>query len=267
MGTAHALEIARNIADLRAMVVVTTDKCYRNDNRLTGYREEDPLGGNDPYSCSKTCAELVTESYRKSFFTGRNCAVATARAGNVLGGGDWSRDRLVPDVVRALGDGSMLRLRNSTATRPWQHVLDPLSGYLMLAERLCAAGDGFAEAWNFGPSDSDSITVEGLVELIFAAWHAEPRWERDTEPNPPESQRLALDATKAREKLGWEPRLSNSETIRWTVQWYKEWYSGRIPDEITSVQIERYQDMLREGDSQRHAGRHAVADSRRDGPS
>lgn len=241
MGTANALEVAREIAGLRAMLVVTSDKCYRNDSRLGGYREEDALGGDDPYSCSKACAELITESYRMSFFKDAKCGVATARAGNIVGGGDWSQDRIVPDVVRALMGESTLRLRNPAATRPWQHVLDPLYGYLTLAERLATHGDKFAGPWNFGPAVGDSVTVGDLVGSIQAAWNSGRNWEHDTGPNPPESQRLAVDATKAREQLEWEPRLSSSEMVEWTVEWYKRCRSDKDAVEITSEQIERFQ--------------------------
>jgi len=241
-GTLHALEIGRHVADLRAMVVVTSDKCYRNDNRVTGYREEDPLGGDDPYSCSKACAEMLAESYNKSFFQTTKCAVATARAGNVIGGGDWSRDRLVPDIIRALAGHTTLALRNSGATRPWQHVLDPLNGYITLAQRLCAEGQRFAGAWNFGPLLTDAVTVEELARSMYGAWGAEPRLERDMGPNPREAQRLAVDATKARENLGWTPRLSSAEMIQWTVEWYKRWRSGKAVAEITAEQIDRYQE-------------------------
>ena len=241
MGTAHALETARDAADLRAMVVVTSDKCYRNDGRLTGYREGDPLGGDDPYSCSKAAAELVVSSYRKSFFGASACAIATARAGNVIGGGDWSRDRLVPDVVRAVVERSPLRLRNPGATRPWQHVLDSLAGYLLLAERLWTDGQEFAEAWNFGPPLGESVTVSDLAESIFAAWREARSWAH-APASEPEPLRLAVDASKARERLGWEPRLSPAETIDWTVDWYRAWHQGQAPEKISARQLERYRD-------------------------
>ena len=242
IGTVHALEIARNLPDLRAIIVVTSDKCYVNDNRLAGYDEDAQLGGDDPYSCSKACAELVTASYRRSFFDGSGCAVATVRAGNVIGGGDWSRDRLVPDVVRALVNESPLKLRNPTATRPWQHVLEPLAGYLTLAERLFTDGPRFAQAWNFGPPASGLATVGELVNSIFSAWEREALWETDAALQPPESQNLAVDAAKARTRLGWKPRLASSDTIDWTVEWYKAWHSGTSPESITSEQIQRYLD-------------------------
>lgn len=240
LGTAHALESARELPNLGAIVVISSDKCYSNDGRRTGYREDDILGGDDPYSCSKACAELVTSSYRKSYFTQGRCAVATARAGNVIGGGDWSRDRLVPDVVRAVVNGSPLKLRNPAATRPWQHVLEPLAGYVTLAERLFTEGRPFAEAWNFGPHPRESTTVADIVGSMFAAWQKEPMWEVDSCVGQRENQNLAVDASKAATRLGWEPRLPNSDTIRWTVDWYKAWHSGESPEAITADQIERY---------------------------
>jgi CDP-glucose 4,6-dehydratase len=242
IGTVNVLEAARSLPELRALLVVTTDKCYVNDDRRGGYSEGDRLGGDDPYSCSKACAELVTSAYRKSFFQGSACAVATARAGNVIGGGDWSRDRLVPDVVRGLVNESPVRLRNPAATRPWQHVLDPLCGYLMVAERLYTDGAPFAQAWNFGPPAGDSATVAELVNAIFAAWKRDALWERDPSPQPAESQHLALDTAKASTELDWSPRLLSAETIGWTVDWYKAWHLGAPPESITSQQIDRYLD-------------------------
>lgn len=243
MGTVNALEIARNLPSLRAMLVVTSDKCYKNDGGPVGYREDAALGGDDPYSCSKACAELVANAYRQSYF-GEGCAVATARAGNVFGGGDWSRDRLVPDIVRAIVADSPLRLRNPAATRPWQHVLEPLRGYLALAERLCTGGRAFAQAWNFGPAGDEARTVAELAASIFAAWKTEARLEIDHAEEAAEAQRLAVDASKARERLGWKPQLSNADAIAWTVEWYKSWHSGGSCRELTARQIRRYERTL-----------------------
>jgi CDP-glucose 4,6-dehydratase len=247
MGVAHALECARNLPNLRAVIVVTSDKCYRNDGRLVGYREDDALGGDDPYSCSKACAELVTESYRRSFFDDSNCAIATARAGNVIGGGDWSRDRLVPDILRAHVADAPLELRNPHATRPWQHVLEPLVGYLTLAEQLHASRTRFAGAWNFGPSANGSITVKELAHAIYDAWGKEPNWQLDSGPNFKEARRLAVDAAKAQESLGWLPRLSAADAVLWTVEWYRAWSSGESAEAATSRQIEQYQRLLGDG--------------------
>ena len=244
MGVAHALECARNLPRLRAMVVVTSDKCYRNDGRIEGYREDDALGGDDPYSCSKACAELITEAFRRSFFQDGRCAIATARAGNVIGGGDWSRDRLVPDILRAHLGGVPLELRNPYATRPWQHVLEPLAGYLMLAERLYESGTTFAGPWNFGPSTGASVTVMQLANAIYDVWGSEPNWTRDARPNPKEAQSLAVDSNRARQKLGWLPVLSSLDAVRWTVEWYTTWHSGGSSEAATSRQIEQYQRFL-----------------------
>jgi CDP-glucose 4,6-dehydratase len=240
LGTVHALEVARDLPSLRALVIVTSDKCYRNDGRFTAYREDDRLGGDDPYSCSKACAELVAACYRKSYFEDR-CAVATVRAGNVIGGGDWSRDRLVPDVVRAVIGGSRLKLRNPTATRPWQHVLEPLDGYAALAERLCVDGPSFAGAWNFGPESAELVTVADLAESILVAWDQEPRWKQDRSHSPAEAGLLVVDSSKARDGLGWRPRLSIAETVGWTAEWYRGWHFGDAPEELTRAQIDRYQ--------------------------
>jgi CDP-glucose 4,6-dehydratase len=247
MGVAHALECARDLPNLRAIIIVTSDKCYRNDGRLAGYREDDALGGDDPYSCSKACAELVTESYRRSFFGNNSCAVATARAGNVIGGGDWSPDRLVPDILRSYLSGAPLKLRNPHATRPWQHVLDPLVGYLTLAEQLHTSPTRFAGAWNFGPSANGSVTVQELAHAIYDAWGKKPNWERDSGPNPEEAQCLAVDAAKARVNLGWSPQLSPADAVLWTVEWYRAWNSGESPAAATSRQIEQYQRLLGDG--------------------
>ncbi len=255
MGVAHALECARDLPNLRAVIVVTSDKCYRNDGRIAGYREDDTLGGDDPYSASKACAELVTESYRRSFFDDSRCAIATARAGNVIGGGDWSRDRLVPDILRAHLAGAPLQLRNPQATRPWQHVLEPLAGYLTLAEQLHTSGAPFAGAWNFGPSANGSVTVAELAHAVYDAWGKEPNWERDSGPNPKEAQCLAVDATKAREELRWSPRLSPADAVLWTVDWYRAWHSGDSPEATTSRQIEQYQSLI--ADSSTAEAQHA----------
>lgn len=219
LGTVHVLEAVRHTPSVEAVVVVTSDKCYENRERLQGYREDESLGGDDPYSASKAAAELVTAAYRRSFFT-RGPAVATARAGNVIGGGDWSEDRLVPDTMRALARGETVRVRNPAAVRPWQHVLEPLSGYLTLAERL-SESDAFAGAWNFGPRDDDAVSVAALVELLVGLWDG-GRWEAAAEVEAPhEAGLLRLDCTKARERLGWQPLLTLKERAELTVAWYR----------------------------------------------
>lgn len=244
MGTVNAMEIARVLPNLRAVVVATSDKCYRNDSRTAAFRENDALGGSDPYSASKACAELVVESYRNSFFQDGRCGTATARAGNVIGGGDWAHDRIVPDCVRALAQGSRLSVRNPGATRPWQHVLDCLAGYVTLAECLWADGKKFGEAWNFGAPPERSLPVAELVKLIFAEWGRPLEWIDDQKHGPPEPQRLSLDASKAENELGWRLRLSPTETVQWTVEWYKACYDGDGVLNTSTAQIDRYEEYL-----------------------
>jgi CDP-glucose 4,6-dehydratase len=227
MGTVHVLEACRTAPNLRAIVSVTTDKCYENREWPWGYRETEPMGGRDPYSSSKGCAELITAAYRSSFFDGPEApAIASARAGNVIGGGDWSEDRLIPDILRAFQDGAPVRIRNPLATRPWQHVLEPLSGYLRLAEALWANGRAFAEPWNFGPRDEDVRPVQWIVEEMAARWGAGAGWERDEGFHPHEARYLKLDISKAGEGLGWTPRWSLPKALETIVAWHKAWLRG-----------------------------------------
>jgi CDP-glucose 4,6-dehydratase len=221
MGTVHVLEALRACAHARAVVVVTSDKCYENRDLERGYHEDDALGGHDPYSSSKACAEIVTAAYRRSFF-GRGAALATARAGNVIGGGDWARDRLVPDMIRAFAGGTPVRIRNPGATRPWQHVLDPLAGYLRLAERLDAQGARHACAWNFGPGVDGSVAVRDVVDEGAKQWGGGACWQADVGDHPHEARVLALDAGLARRELAWTPRLGFAQGIAWTMRWYRE---------------------------------------------
>ena len=219
LGTAHVLEAVRRTPSVEAVVVVTSDKCYDNRERPEGYREDEPLGGRDPYSASKAAAELVTAAYRRSFFA-TGARVATARAGNVIGGGDWAEDRLVPDVIRAVARGETVRVRHPSAVRPWQHVLEPLGGYLALAERLVES-DAFATAFNFGPRDDDAVPVAALVELVLGLW-GDGRWEAVAETDAPhEAGLLRLDWTRARQRLGWRPVLALKEAAALTVDWYR----------------------------------------------
>lgn len=222
LGTVNVLEAVRHCDTVRAVVVVTSDKCYENLERDHAYREGDALGGHDPYSASKACAELVTGAYRRSFFAATRTGIASARAGNVIGGGDWAADRLLPDLVRAFGAGRAAQIRNPGAVRPWQHVLDPLAGYLILAERLCAAPETFAQAWNFGPDSGDVLPVREVADRMVALWGDGAAWAPDTAPQPHEARLLMLDAAKAREKLGWHPRLPVHEALEWTVRWYRQ---------------------------------------------
>jgi CDP-glucose 4,6-dehydratase len=240
MGTVHVLDAARRCAETQAVVVVTSDKCY--DNRETGqaYRETDPMGGRDPYSSSKGCAELVTSAYRQSFF-GSGAAVASARAGNVIGGGDWSAERLLPDLVRAAQRGQAAAIRNPNATRPWQHVLEPLAGYLMLAEGLVRDSAKLAGSWNFGPDEADAVPVEAVANAVTAQWGPPAAWRATTGEHPHEARYLKLDSSKARSQLGWKPRLALRDALAWTVQWYKDQAARADARALCSRQIEQYQ--------------------------
>ena len=242
MGTVHVLEAARGIPALRAAVVVTTDKCYENREWPWGYREDEPMGGHDPYSSSKGCAELVTSAYRRSFFHDADgAAIASARAGNVVGGGDWAEDRLVPDILRAFDAGEPVLIRNPLSTRPWQHVLEPLSGYLALAERLYQDGHGVADGWNFGPRDEDARPVEWIAGRMIAAWGDGARWERDAGYHPHEARYLKLDISKAREALGWRPRWPLDTALERIVDWHKAWARGEDMRALCLRQIADYQ--------------------------
>lgn len=228
LGTVNVLEAVRRCASVRAAVIATSDKCYENVETERGYREDDRLGGRDPYSASKACAELAVAAYRRSFFgdSGGSAGVATVRAGNVIGGGDRARDRIVPDCVRALEAGEMVRVRNPDAVRPFVHVLEPLSGYLLLAQRLLGDPAGFSEAFNFGPEPDSFVTVRDLVSLVLETW-GEGTWEHTPDPDAPhEAGLLYLDVTKARDALSWRPSLTTGEAVRMAVEWYR-----RAPDE------------------------------------
>jgi CDP-glucose 4,6-dehydratase len=221
MGTVNLLEAARVCPSVRGVIIVTTDKCYRNDERGRPFVEDDPLGGHDPYSASKGCAELVTAAYAASFFTDRDVTVASARAGNVIGGGDWASDRIVPDCVRALGAGRPVEVRNPGAVRPWQHVLEPLAGYLLLGARSLE-GPAPIGAWNFGPAPGDALSVRWIVERFLEVW-GEGSWQGslDTaEPQPHEADLLTLDSAKAARELGWRPVWDAGEAVRRTAAWY-----------------------------------------------
>ncbi|MEP6907270.1 MAG: CDP-glucose 4,6-dehydratase [Pseudoxanthomonas sp.] len=222
LGLAHLLEAVRSTSSVRALINATTDKVYLEQPTDSGYREDHPLGGHDPYSTSKACAELVTECYRKSFFVGSGPRVATARAGNVIGGGDWSEDRLVPDLVRAAASGAVLQIRNPDAVRPWQHVLEPLSGYLLLGQALLA-GDAVEGPWNFGPASDATLPVRTLVAQMEAHWPG-LRSEQLVAPHPHEAHTLKLDCSKAAKELAWWPVWNAEETLLRTVQWYRAYY-------------------------------------------
>ena len=227
MGTVHVLEAARHLRSVQAILIVTTDKCYENNGAGTAFREDDRLGGNDPYSNSKACAELATYSYRHSFFNAEGAArVATARAGNVFGGGDWARDRLVPDAMQAFLAGEALRIRNPNSVRPWQHALDPVLGYLTLVERL-ADDQRFVGGWNFGPDAASEVSVGTVVDHLITLWGDGAQWTADPGPHPHEAAYLRLDCAKARSELGWRPRLDLAQGLRRTVDWYKALRDGR----------------------------------------
>lgn len=244
MGTVHVLEAARRVASLRAVVNVTSDKCYDNLETGHAHRETDALGGADPYSSSKGCAELVTSAYRRCFLQGGHApALASARAGNVIGGGDWAADRIVPDAVRATLATRPVRVRNPRAVRPWQHVLEPLSGYLMLAERLLEHGQQYAEAWNFGPDERDCVTVENVVSEFARLWGSPAAWVADPGAHPPEAHFLRLDSAKARSRLGWRPRLGLATALGWTVDWYRRQASGADAAALSTRQIERFMEI------------------------
>ena len=224
MGTVHVLEAMRSCENIKAAVIVTTDKCYENQEWLWGYRENETLGGYDPYSNSKACAELVTASYRQSFFSEKEylqhgVAIASARAGNVIGGGDWSADRLIPDAIAAFEKNEILLIRNPLSTRPWQHVLEPLSGYLLLAQTLVEKGPAFNGAWNFGPNECDVRSVQEVVELLIQHWGSSASWRHDVKPVPHEARSLKLDCSKAKELLGWRPHWPLEKSIEAIVQW------------------------------------------------
>lgn len=245
MGTIHVLESTRSIDSVRATVVVTTDKCYENTERLEGYRESEPMGGHDPYSNSKGCAELVTAAYRQSYFPESKFlehrhAIASARAGNVLGGGDWSEDRLIPDAIKAFEIRQSLNIRNPLATRPWQHVLEPLSGYLVLAQALYQNGPQYMGAWNFGPRDEDVKTVKEVVDLLISKWASPAAWEQDPGSHPHEAHSLRLNISKAQEQLGWAPKWSLDAAIDHIVSWQQAYQNKQDMKAISLSQIHSY---------------------------
>jgi len=245
LGTVHLLDAVRRTPNVRAVVVITSDKCYENQEWHWPYREYEPMGGHDPYSSSKGCAELVIAAYRRSFFepgshSQHQVAVASARAGNVIGGGDWALDRLVPDIVRAFAAGEPVIIRNPEAVRPWQHVLEPLAGYLGLAQRLVTDGTAFAEAWNFGPADSDARPVRYLVSELARLWGDAASW-RSVEPEQVhEAHILRLDSSKARARLGWSPRWTLDEALANIVHWYKVFYYGQDVQACSLSQIQSF---------------------------
>lgn len=245
MGTVNLLEAVRNCESIRAVVNVTTDKCYENKEWLWGYRENEPMGGYDPYSNSKGCSELVTAAYRSSFFSPdsyakHQVAVASARAGNVIGGGDWAADRLIPDFIRALEAKQKIRIRSPLAIRPWQHVLEPLSGYLLLAEKLYTEGSAYAEGWNFGPDDNDAKNVEWIVRKMCSLWGEDAGYEIDMSIHPHEANYLKLDCSKAKNRLGWQPKWPLEYTLEKIIEWVRGYQKRQNMQEICLQQIREY---------------------------
>jgi CDP-glucose 4,6-dehydratase len=249
MGTINVLEAIRQLNQPCVVVNVTSDKCYSNREWVWGYRENEPMGGRDHYSNSKGCAELVTSAYRESFFSPESVnrhhvAIASARAGNAIGGGDWTSDQLIPDLMRAFLAGQPCLIRNPSAIRPWQFVLEPLHGYLMLAERLAQDASRFASGWNFGPAEMDAKPVSWIADELARCWGNSVSWIRDGGLHPPEAHFLKLDASKARAFLGWRPVLPLQQTLDWIVEWYRAFQAGTDLGFCTRTQIERYEALL-----------------------
>lgn len=246
MGTVNILEAAKTCESVKAVVNVTTDKCYDNKEWVWGYREHDPMGGYDPYSSSKGCSELVTAAFRDSYYKNLGKGLASARAGNVIGGGDWSLDRLIPDVMKCIPKNEQVIIRNPQAIRPWQHVLEPLSGYLLLAEKLFIDPLRYSSAWNFGPHLNDTMTVENIVKKIFDSWYDDQKgWKIEPfEDQPHEAHFLKLDISKAISELQWQPKLNLDTAIQWTVDWYQGWMQKQDMQQFIVRQIGQYQDLM-----------------------
>lgn len=241
IGTVNVLEAARHSKNLRALVSVTSDKCYENKEWLWGYRESDPMGGFDPYSSSKGCAELITNAYRKSFFKSRNqCSISSVRAGNVIGGGDWTNGRLIPDIIKALNEKSLIKIRNPNAIRPWQHVLDPLSGYMTLAKNLYEKGDEFAEAWNFGPHDGNCKSVLWIIKKINSYTDNNLEYQFINDESFHEAKLLKLDSSKANTRLNWRPKWNLDHTLKEILNWNLEFKNGTDVYSLCKKTIENY---------------------------
>ena len=251
MGTVHLMEAVRQLKRPCIVVNVTSDKCYDNREWVWGYRESDAMGGHDPYSNSKGCSELVTNAYRDSYFppetlSRHGVAVASARAGNAIGGGDWTANQLIPDLIRAFLDRRPCRIRNPVAIRPWQFVLMPLHGYLLLCERLAEDGARFASGWNFGPAEADAKPVSWIADKLVSSWGEGASWAQDGTAHPAEAQLLRLDTSKARTLLNWHPVLQLDQSLLWIVEWYEAFQAGKDLQSLTRRQIERYEYLLQD---------------------
>ena len=245
IGTVNVLEAVRQVKGSRIVLIVTSDKCYQNNEWLWGYRENEPMGGYDPYSSSKGCAEIIMSAYRHSYFPvedydNHNIAIASARAGNVIGGGDWSNDRLIPDIIKAFMENRPVIVRNPNAMRPWQHVLEPLNGYLCLIERLWGNGPEFSSGWNFGPSD-EVREVSWIVERMVELWGKNAHWNLDKAQHPYEAKYLKLDCSKANNILKWSPKLDLSVTLEWIIEWYRNYLENNNMRNYTELEISRYE--------------------------
>ena len=249
MGTVNLFESIRKAGNVRVILNVTTDKCYEPNKLSKGYQETDRLGGYDPYSNSKACSELVTSSFRDSFFNPKEyqkhgTSLASCRAGNVIGGGDWGKDRLIPDIMRGIISDEIIKIRNPNSTRPWQYVLDPLNGYLTLVEKLWSSGSEFSEGWNFGPLESDEKPVKWIVEKIIKSWSKDIKCDISSDINPHEESHLRLNCIKANSRLGWMPKLNLEQGLEWITEWYKQYEQGNNMKYITEQQIDKFQKLL-----------------------
>ncbi|MDA9943691.1 CDP-glucose 4,6-dehydratase [Paracoccaceae bacterium] len=245
-GTSNLLAIAKKLSSVKSLVNVTTDKCYLNVEQIWSYRETDPLGGHDPYSASKACSEIITQSYYKSFFSedDKLAGVASARAGNVIGGGDWSKDRIITDILNAQNTGDVLQLRSPNATRPWQHVFEPLYGYLLLAQRLFEDKHKYSGAWNFGPNENDIVSVSKLLEVYSTLSDRSIMWRTPHASDFHEAELLSLDTTKAKKYLEWAPRFNFEQALAYTEEWYRAYDMGHQMSEICSEQLDRYEKLI-----------------------
>lgn len=240
MGTVNVFEAVRNIGQVRVVINITSDKCYENHEWDKGYKETDSMGGFDPYSSSKGCAEIITAAYRRSFFNEKGVALASARAGNVIGGGDWASDRLIPDAIRAFKNNETLLIRNPMAVRPWQHVIEPLSGYLLLCQGLYQQPEKFSEGWNFGPDNDDAKPVSYIADQVVEYWGGDVSWAGDKSSHPHEANYLTLDSSKSRTMLNWKPRWGLSRALEETVSWYKAWLHEEDMRAFTVKQLDSY---------------------------